>query len=87
MNTINDTATLAKRVAIAILGISVLIIGIVMIVTPGPALILIPAGLAILGLEFAWARRWLRRLRQRISSRNRRQLGERAEHHRRRHMQ
>ena len=45
MNTTNDTATLAKRVAIAILGITVLIIGIVMIVTPGPALILVPAGL------------------------------------------
>jgi hypothetical protein len=29
----------------------------------GPALIVIPAGLAILGLEFAFARRWLCQLR------------------------
>ncbi len=87
MNTIKDSVKWVKRAAIAILGVVVLVIGIVMIVTPGPALVLIPAGLAILGLEFAWARRWLRRLRQRISSRISRQLGERAEQHRRRHMQ
>ncbi len=87
MNTIKDSVKWVKRAAIAILGVVVLVIGIVMIVTPGPALVLIPAGLAILGLEFAWARRWLRRLRQRISSRTSRQLGERAEQHRRRHMQ
>jgi hypothetical protein len=35
-----------------------------MIVLPGPAFIVIPAGLAILGIEFAFARRWLRRLRE-----------------------
>jgi tellurite resistance protein TerC len=83
MDTMKDTAKLVKRAAIAIVGVTVLLIGVVMIVTPGPALILIPAGLAILGLEFAWARLWLRRIRQRIS----RQQGERAEHHRRRHSQ
>lgn len=42
--------------------------GIVMIVTPGPAVIFIPLGLTILGAEFAWARGWLKRLRQRGSS-------------------
>lgn len=43
------------------LGLTVLLLGIVMLVTPGPAVIVIPAGLAILAVEFAWARRWLRR--------------------------
>ena len=38
-----------------------MVIGIVMIVTPGPAVVVIPAGLAILAVEFEWARRWLRR--------------------------
>jgi len=52
-----------KRVAVAILGSSVLLIGIAMIVLPGPALVVIPAGLAILALEFAWARRWLHQWR------------------------
>ena len=79
-----DTYKVAKRIAIAVVGISVLAIGIVMIVAPGPALVLIPVGLAILGLEFAWARLWLKRLRESISSRNMRAHGERAENHRRR---
>jgi hypothetical protein len=35
-----------------------------MIVLPGPALVVIPLGLGILGLEFAWARRWLRRAKE-----------------------
>ena len=34
-----------------------------MLVLPGPAFIVIPAGLAILALEFAWARRLLQRAR------------------------
>jgi tellurite resistance protein TerC len=46
----------ARRIAISVAGGTVLLIGIVMIVTPGPAFILIPAGLAILGVEYAWAR-------------------------------
>jgi hypothetical protein len=34
-----------------------------MIVLPGPAFVVIPAGLAILGLEFAWARIWLKKVK------------------------
>jgi len=62
--------------------VTVLLIGVVMIITPGPALIVIPVGLAILSVEFAWARHWLKRLRAAISRRNSRELGERAEAHR-----
>jgi tellurite resistance protein TerC len=51
----------AKRIAIGIVGGSVLIVGVCMIVLPGPAFIVIPAGLAILGIEFAWARIWLKK--------------------------
>ena len=75
---------MAKRIAITVVGVSILAVGIVMIVAPGPALILIPVGLAILGLEFAWAKIWLERLRASISSRNMKNHGERAESHRRR---
>lgn len=56
-------ARLAKRIFVSVLGFSVIIVGILMIVTPGPAIVVIPAGLAILAVEFAWARRWLRRLK------------------------
>ncbi len=86
MDPIRETYKVAKRIVVTVVGLSILVIGIVMIIAPGPALILIPVGLAILGLEFAWARHWLKRLRQGISSRNLQNHGDRAENHRRRHM-
>jgi tellurite resistance protein TerC len=58
------TYRLARRIIIAIVGTTVLLIGIAMIVLPGPAFVVIPVGLGILGLEFAWARRWLNRVRE-----------------------
>lgn len=45
---------------------TVLIIGIAMIVLPGPAIVVIPAALGILATEFAWARRLLHRVREKI---------------------
>jgi uncharacterized protein (TIGR02611 family) len=53
----------ARRIIVAIVGFTVLLLGIVMLVLPGPALLVIPAGLAILALEFSWARVWLDRLK------------------------
>jgi uncharacterized protein (TIGR02611 family) len=53
----------ARTAAIAIVGFTVLLVGIAMIVLPGPAIVVIPIGLGILGLEFAWARRWLRKVK------------------------
>jgi tellurite resistance protein TerC len=50
-----------KRLVIFITGGVVLLIGIALLVLPGPAFIVIPIGLSILALEFAWARRWKRR--------------------------
>ena len=52
-----------RRIVVMILGGTVLVIGIALIVLPGPAFIVIPAGLAILAIEFAWARRWLNKAR------------------------
>ncbi len=73
-----------RRVVVAVVGATVLLIGLVMIVTPGPALILIPVGLAILSIEFAWARYWLKRLRKAISRQSSKNLGNRAAAHRER---
>lgn len=53
----------ARRIVILIVGSTVLLIGVVMIVLPGPALLVIPLGLSVLAIEFAWARRWLKSLR------------------------
>jgi uncharacterized protein (TIGR02611 family) len=58
-----STLSQIKRVAIAVVGGTVLALGIALVVLPGPAFIVIPAGLAILAIEFAWARRWLRSAR------------------------
>nr|NIM62963.1 tellurium resistance protein TerC [Acidobacteriota bacterium]NIQ84986.1 tellurium resistance protein TerC [Acidobacteriota bacterium] len=52
-----------RRIIILIVGSSILLVGIAMIALPGPAILVIPLGLAILGVEFAWARLWMRRLR------------------------
>ncbi len=53
----------ARRIAVAVIGGSILLLGVAMVVLPGPAIIVIPIGLGVLGLEFAWARYWLRKLR------------------------
>jgi uncharacterized protein (TIGR02611 family) len=77
-----STYKLARRISVAVVGSTILVIGVVMLVAPGPAIVVIPLGLAILSIEFAWARFWLRRVRERISSRNAEHLGEGAERHR-----
>lgn len=48
-----------KRVAIAIAGGAVLMVGIIAIPYPGPGWLIVFTGLAILATEFAWARRAL----------------------------
>jgi tellurite resistance protein TerC len=42
----------------------VTLVGIALIVLPGPALVVIPVGLSILATEFVWARRYVRKARQ-----------------------
>ena len=53
-----------KRIIVTVVGGTVVIFGVILIVTPGPAFLVIPVGLAILGTEYAWARRWLRKARR-----------------------
>ena len=50
-----------RRFLIGTIGFSVVLIGLVMIVLPGPAIIIVPLGVGILASEFAWARRVWRR--------------------------
>jgi tellurite resistance protein TerC len=57
----------AKRVIKIVIGFTVLITGLAMVVLPGPAILVIPAGLAILATEFVWAKRLLDRIRNRSS--------------------
>ena len=58
---------------VALFGGTVLLIGVAMIFLPGPAIIVIPAGLAILATEFVWAQRWLNKTKAIVErARNRR---------------
>jgi tellurite resistance protein TerC len=56
-----DSRPTLRRFLIGTIGFSVVLIGLVMIVLPGPAFIVVPLGVAILATEFAWARRVWRR--------------------------
>jgi uncharacterized protein (TIGR02611 family) len=49
-----------KKFFIALMGGTVVLIGIAMLVLPGPGALVIAGGLAILATEFIWARRTLR---------------------------
>ncbi len=50
-----------RVVAVAVVGGTVVLTGVAMLVLPGPGILTIVAGLALLATEFAWARRWLDR--------------------------
>lgn len=54
-----------KRVVRTVFGFTLLAIGVVMLVTPGPGWVVIFAGLAVLAAEYLWARRLLDRLKDR----------------------
>jgi uncharacterized protein (TIGR02611 family) len=60
-----------RRLAVLVLGCAVTAAGLVMMVTPGPGLVVIVAGLAILATEFTWAEILLDRAkRQALRARN-----------------
>jgi len=61
------TYRIAKRLVILALGLSVVAVGIAMLVLPGPAVVVIPAGIAILATEFAWARHLLQQMKAQAS--------------------
>jgi uncharacterized protein (TIGR02611 family) len=63
-----ENIKLVRRVIVSVIGATVLLIGIALLVLPGPAFIVIPLGLAILATEYAWARRWLRKVRRMASN-------------------
>jgi len=63
--TLHLTYRTVRKIVIAVTGATVLAVGIAMLVLPGPAFVVIPAGLAILSVEFAWARHWLQVARTR----------------------
>jgi uncharacterized protein (TIGR02611 family) len=65
---------LAKRIVISVIGGTILLGGIVMLVTPGPGVVAILLGLGILAIEFAWARHWLTKVRYSVTPEGRQAL-------------
>lgn len=53
----------ARRLVVAVIGATVILAGIVMLVAPGPGIVTVLAGLAVLATEFVWARHLLHRAR------------------------
>lgn len=62
-----STLKQAKRLIVIVIGFTVLLIGVALIVLPGPAFLVIPLGLAILGTELLWARRLLKRMKEKAA--------------------
>lgn len=56
-----DQLPMVRKIVIGVIGTTILLIGVALIVLPGPAFVVIPIGLGILASEFVWARRVIRR--------------------------
>ncbi len=65
---VSKTIGQVKRVVIAVIGFTILFIGLAMVVLPGPAFIVIPLGLGILATEFVWARSLLKKVKNRLQN-------------------
>lgn len=57
-----------KKALVTITGIVVILFGLLLIVLPGPAVVIIPFGLAILATEYQFAHRWVRAFQKKLSS-------------------
>ena len=55
---------LARKIVIAVVGGTTILIGLIMLALPGPGVLVLSLGLATLAVEFAFARRWLARLKR-----------------------
>jgi uncharacterized protein (TIGR02611 family) len=61
-----------KRIAVTVIGFALVAIGLVMLVVPGPGLLVILAGFAVLATEYTWARSALEETKRRASGAARR---------------
>lgn len=63
------TLTPARKLIVLVVGVTVVLIGVVMIgPVPGPGIVVVPIGLSILAAEFVWARRLLQKYSQHVQN-------------------
>ena len=60
----NPALAATTKLVVTIVGCLVLVAGLIMMVTPGPGLVGIAVGLAILSTEYEWAHRWLQKAKR-----------------------
>ncbi len=58
----------AKRIVVTVVGFGLIVAGLIMLVVPGPGILAIIAGLAVLATQYAWARRALDVTKRRAGS-------------------
>ncbi|MDP8992055.1 MAG: PGPGW domain-containing protein [Actinomycetota bacterium] len=54
----------SKRLAVTVVGVAVVVAGLVLLVLPGPGIVVVVLGFAILGTEYAWAAAGLEKTKQ-----------------------
>jgi uncharacterized protein (TIGR02611 family) len=61
-----ETLKKVRRIVVGIIGFTILIIGVLLLVLPGPAFLVIPLGLGILATEFLWAKKLLKKVKAKL---------------------
>lgn len=64
-----------KRVAVSVVGGALVVAGLAMLVLPGPGLVVVVVGFAVLGTEYAWAAAALERTKRAAQQVGRRARG------------
>jgi uncharacterized protein (TIGR02611 family) len=72
---IQVTYNFLRRMVIIVVGFTTLLLGVIMLVTPGPGIAVLLIGLSILASEILWARLLLIRLKRRTRTYSRGLLG------------
>jgi uncharacterized protein (TIGR02611 family) len=65
---VKDLVRLLRRIAVTVAGIVILAVGVVLLVAPGPGLLVIALALAVFAIEYQWARRRLGAVQARARS-------------------
>ncbi|QYJ96096.1 PGPGW domain-containing protein [Shewanella alkalitolerans] len=56
-----------RKTVITVIGGALCLLGLALVILPGPAWLLLPIGLAVLSLEYHWARGWLKKSQKQMT--------------------
>lgn len=55
-----------KKFIVAVIGFTIMLVGLIVVFLPGPAILIIPVGIAILATEFVWAEKLLHQFKFKV---------------------